>query len=473
MHNEFSVAILSSINQELLSHLIREDRQEDLCFALWNPSSGTARMTAMIFEVVLPEAGDRQVHGNASFNQQYFERVCRLAMEKNAAIAFLHSHPGPGWQDMSRDDVMAEKRIAGAANALTDLPFVGLTAGRDGIWSARFWIHREGKIFDREWCSYVREVGDQLKVSFNDHLLPVPKFREMFQRTLTVWGEKNHAQLARLRVGIVGLGSVGSLVAENLARMGLERITLIDFDEVQEHNLDRLNGATVDDIDTLKIDVAEREIQKSSTAEFVEIKKSAYSIAEKQGYKMALDCDVLFSCVDRPRARYILNHLAYTHLIPVIDGGIAARFKKREFSGVDWQLQTVGPTRACLSCLRVFDLGDVATEIEGKLDDPSYMRGLVDEHHFKRNENVFPFSSNLASLEVLQLVALVTGIAGITDFGVQRYRYNPGIMDQDILRVCNEDCGFVSLTAEGDKHFEIFGRDYGAEAARVRQSKRR
>lgn len=278
----------------------------------------------------------------------------------------------------------------------------------------------------------------------------------MFKRTINVWG-------------IVGLGSVGSIVAETLARMGMERISLIDFDEVQGHNLDRLLGATNDDIGRLKIDLIERQMLDAATAENIEIRKYPFSIAEEEGYSVALDCDVVFSCVDRPRPRYILNHFAYSHMVPVVDGGIAVRFKRGKFSGVDWQLQTVGPTRPCLSCLEVFNLGDVATETEGKLDDPSYMQGLSESHHFKRNENVFPFSANLASLEILQMVALVTAIAGISDFGIQRYRYNPGIVDSNIERVCKDDCEFVKLVAEGDKHFKLFGRDLGAEAARKRQ----
>lgn len=224
------------------------------------------------------------------------------------------------------------------------------------------------------------------------------------------------------------------------------------------------------DIGKLKIDVAERQIRRSATARHPVIAKIPFSIAEEPGYRAGLDCDVLFSCVDRPRPRYILNHFAYSHLIPVIDGGVAVRFKGGEFSGVDWQLQTVGPDHPCLSCLGAFDMGDVATEVEGKLDDPSYLQGLANDHRFKRNENVFPFSSNLASLEVLQLISLSTGIAGISDFGVQRFRYLPGILDADTERTCLRDCEFTSMIAQGDRHFALFGRDIGAELARARQT---
>ncbi len=470
MPKEFSIALLGEADETLKTHLIRDDYEEDVCFALWTPSEGANRFSALIHSPVLPLDGDRQRHGNASFNVQYFERVCQLAVQKGCGIAFLHSHPGNGWQEMSSDDIKAEHKIAGATLGLTELPLIGLTVGHDGVWSGRFWTHLRKKEYERHWCNSVRVVGNQLKVSFAEHLVPKPNFRELFKRTVTVWGEENHSILARLRIGIVGLGSVGSMVAENLARMGFQNFVLLDFDEVQAHNLDRLLGATIDDLGKLKIDVAEREIQKSATAENILIQKIPFSIAEKEGYQAALDCDVLFSCVDRPRPRYILNHFAYSHLIPVIDGGIAVRFKKSNFSGVDWQLQTVGPTRPCLNCLGVFNIGDVATEIEGKLDDPSYLNGLPKDHHFKRNENVFPFSSNLASLEVLQLIALVTGIAGITDFGIQRYRYIPGIIDSNTELTCKKNCDFTKLIAQGDCHFSLFGGDLGAQKARQRQN---
>lgn len=461
---ELSVALPETVNDDLKSHLIREDGQEDLTFALWTPSVGDNRRTGLVHTILLPEDGDRQVHGNASFNPQYFERACAKAMEEECGIAFLHSHPFPGWQRMSPDDIEAENQIAGTTSALTDLPLLGMTVGSDGTWSARFWEHTGQGHFERRWTPVVRSVGKRLESHFADHLVPEPDFKDLFRRTVTVWGENNHADLARLRIGIVGLGSVGSIVAETLARSGFGNLVLIDFDTVEPHNLDRLLNATEADLGQPKTMVAERRIRRVATASELDITRKEASIAEEEGYRAALDCDVLFSCVDRPRPRYILNHIAYRHLIPVVDGGIEVRFKEGNFSGADWQTQTVGPDRPCLACLDAYSPSDVSAEMDGLLEDPSYLDRLSEDHPYKQNENVLPFSMNLASMEVMQMVALVTGAARIEDFGVQRYRYMPGIMEAEWDRNCDPDCLFEKHVATGD---EILAPELGNDPSPV------
>lgn len=462
----FAAAMSADVHRVLRTQLLREDGQEDLCFALWTPSVGEERMTALIHTVLLPERGERQVHGNTSYNPQYLRRACEEAMRMGCGLALLHSHPdGRGWQGMSEDDVEAERRCAGPAGGLTGLPFVGLTLAGDEHWSGRVWTYQGGRVYQPQPCSVVRVVGKRLVPSFYDRLVPRPAFREQLRRTISVWGEENHAQLARLRIGVVGLGSVGSMVAESLARMGMTDFVLIDFDVVEYVNLDRLVIATEADVGRLKVEVAQERIERVATAAGVRVRGVPYSVVEPEGYRAALDCDVLFSCVDRARPRHILNHLAYAHMISVIDGGIQVRFKRERFSGVDWQLQTAGPERACLQCLGTYDPADVSTEEAGMMDDPSYLAGL-DTERVRRNENVFPFASNLASLEVMQLIALVTGIGGIDDFGVQRYRYVPGIMQADVERACDHSCEQPESVGEGDRHFSLMGRDLTAERAR-------
>lgn len=206
----YSAAFRSEVHSAALSHLIRADGQEDLCFAAWYPSNGRHRKTALLDRLILPQPGDRNVHGNASFEAQYFERALIEAANSGAGLAFLHSHLGPGWQDMSPDDLRAEHGHAAPVKGATGLPFVGLTVGTDGSWSARFWEKTAPSTYQRQWCSTVRTVGEELRVTFNNRLMPPPATSEILRRTISSWGAAKQANLARIHAGIIGAGSVGS-----------------------------------------------------------------------------------------------------------------------------------------------------------------------------------------------------------------------------------------------------------------------
>lgn len=52
-------------------------------------------------------------------------------------------------------------------------------------------------------------------------------------------GEAERARLAAARVGVAGLGGLGSHIAVMLARAGVGRLHLVDFDRVDEANLNR------------------------------------------------------------------------------------------------------------------------------------------------------------------------------------------------------------------------------------------
>ncbi|MBE7457446.1 MAG: ThiF family adenylyltransferase [Phycisphaerae bacterium] len=452
---EYSAAIDRRLHDRLVSHLLQHVRagqlQEDLCFALWRPSIGSQRFSALVFDCIMPEDGERLLRGNVCFTSEYLERATRIAAERDAGLALLHNHLGPGWQGMSLDDIEAERQRAAFVLAATHLPLLGLTVGTDEAWSARFWPRTAARCYERKWCSTVRVIGQQLAVTFHPDLRPPPDYRDELRRTVSVWGEKAQIQLVRTHVGIVGLGSVGRLVSESLARMGFERVSLIDFDVVEPHNLDRLLGAGTRDaqLRRLKVDVANEGFRAASTTATTNVRAIPRSLVEEKGFRAALDCDVLFSCVDRPWPRRILNHIAYAHLIPVIDGGIIVRMKQSRFRGAEWSVRTAGPGRACLACSGTFDPSLVDLERRGLLDDSSYLQGLDADHALRRNENVFMFSMSLAAHEVMHLVGLVTGILGIHNLGDQRYHYN---LRQMLVHdsTCIVGCESDGLVATGD-----------------------
>lgn len=451
-----SVALTQRLHTRAVEHLVRKDRQEDVCFALWNGSSGQERFTALLTELIFPEKDERVVRGNVSFKADYYFRALAAAITNKCGLALLHSHLGPGWQGLSSTDYAAEARCAGTVSAATGLPFLGMTLGTDGAWSSRYWNRTAPRTYAPVWCESVRFVGDSLCVTFHPTLMPEPEPRKRLKRTIGVWGWHGQAQLARLRVGIVGLGSVGSIVCELLARMGIERLVLIDFDRVEQVNLDRVLNASEKDLGRLKIEVARSAAEHSATAEAIKVSPVAHSIAEVEGYKAALDCDVLFSCVDRHWPRRILNHISYSHLIPVIDGGILVSLRRERLIGSDWHVHTVGPGRKCLECWGAFDPSIVGLERDGMLDDPSYLR---------QHENVIPFSASVGSLEVLQLAALMFGPA--CNLGDQNYHYATGTLDRTDDTGCEGECLYESLVGSADLECWPIGRDLAAEKVRA------
>ncbi len=466
----FSVALSRAGHVSARKHLVRPDHQEDLCFALWRPSRGQERETALVQILVLPRNGEREIHGNASFLPAYFERALGEAIDAGAGLAFMHSHPSVGWQDMSNDDENAERAIAAATLGATGLPLVGLTLGIDGAWSARFWIKKGPRTFQRQWCTSVRVVGDQLAVTYNDRLLPPPRWRPELTRTASAWGPDIQSQLARLHVGVVGVGSVGSIVAEALARMGIGRVRLLDFDSVQRHNLDRLLHAVDKDAlnRTAKVEVVARALRKHATADLFSVEPFELSVVEVEGFRAVLDCDVLFSCVDRPWPRNLLNFVAYAHLIPVVDGGIHVEAIRHRpgLKRADWRTHVVGPDHKCLECLRQYDAGMVAADREGYFDDPSYIEGLPDSHPIKQNENVFTFSLATAAQEVLQMLALTVLPSGLSNPGAQNFHFVTANLDVD-PSLCRPNCFYHSLIGVGDHATVSFtGRHKVAEEQR-------
>jgi len=449
----YHIAIAEEHDQTLFHHLIRMDEQEDLCFVLYNLSSGNSRNTAIIKELILPYDNERMLHGNVSFTAAYFERVSSLALKKKCGIGFIHCHYANGWQSMSRDDIDAEKMLAPRVKAITGLPLFGLTLSRDRFWSARTWIKEGPKNYVRHDCKSIRVVGKGLRLSINEQCYPKLSFDEAFSRTISAWGEQKQAVISRLKICIVGLGSVGSIVAEALVKTGFRDITLLDFDVVKKKNLDRLNGIGFSSIGKFKVLAIGKYLEEVSATTELKIDMLTWSIIEKEGLKAALDADVIFSCVDRPWPRYILNVISYANLIPVIDGGIDSSANRRgdNLEQARWKAHAVNPGRRCLCCLGQYAPEDVALEQSGLLEDPHYIKNLPKDHFIHRGENVYAFSLGLAGMEMQQLLSLLLQPRG-QYCGPKEYNFNSGTIDSDFEFNCKPDCEYSNdMFATGDK----------------------
>ena len=470
MTRRTSVAMTVAVEEALTARLVRPDGQEDLCLATYRPSTGASRSTALIREVIPPEPGERHVHGNATITADYILRGAAVAQEDGCGLVLLHSHPGGcGWQLMSGPDRDCESSYANLVREITGLPLVGMTlASGDRTWSARQWDLGVGQDVDCTHCANVRVIGDRLVVSWNDAVCPAPRSTGSQVRTVSAWGDERQADLARRRVLVVGAGSVGLDVAIRLAASGLCHLTIMDFDLVEERNLDRLVGARRRDarLRRAKIHVARREAEAAATTADGAVEVSDRSICEPDGLKLALDHDLIFSCVDRPWPRAVLNSLAYSDLIPVIDGGIAIdTFDDGTMRNATWRSHVIRPGRPCMACNEQLDMGSVTADRQGLFEDPSYIAG--DGHAVvPAGQNVAPLSISVAASLLAQYVSFSVGPAGFGEPGPLQYALSTHQLDR--LGCSSKPHCSVEMDEDvGDLRAELTGRHERAEQQRM------
>lgn len=450
---EYSVAWRADVErtarQHLLQHYKRGLAQEDIALATWYPAEGSNRYTAVIDEVLLPNRDERVLKGNVQMTGDFLRRCRNRALSKGAGMAVMHNHLGPGWQGMSTDDVVMEQRSVSNPARATGLPVVGLTLGTDGTWSARFWPRTE-RGYRREWCNTIRILAPaRLQIWRNPQmhasLAELSAFR--FRRSVEAWGTESQASLAALRVGIVGLGSVGALAAEIMGRIGVRRLVLVDMDRIEEHNLDRLLHAGRWDLGRYKVHLAAEHLERCADGALDELVVLPISLRKAKAYRALADCDVILGCADKPIARDLINHLAVCHLIPVIEAGVALRSRNDQLHKGHVVSQIVTPDSQCLRCSRQYTTDQVSLELEGLLEDPEYIQSLPGDSR-PSTANIFPASLGAAWQQASLFVRLILGPEWWPAIGQQRYHLSVNSLHGE-MDTCDEYCDVHARSCRG------------------------
>jgi hypothetical protein len=142
------------------------------------------------------------------------------------------------------------------------------------------------------------------------------------QRHAQLFGCGTTQRLKELSVAVVGCSGTGSPVIEQLARLGVGRLVLVDPDRVEEKNLNRILNARREDayLGRPKVEVMARAIAAMGLATELEI--IAENLATPRAVKAVAECDVVFGCMDGVEGRHLLNRLAAYYVLPYFDIGV-------------------------------------------------------------------------------------------------------------------------------------------------------
>ena len=131
----------------------------------------------------------------------------------------------------------------------------------------------------------------------------IPSKEEM-QRTLEArHGKELQARFTDSTVAVCGLGGLGSNIAVSLARAGIGRLILIDFDRVDISNLHR-QQYQVDQIGYCKTDALKETLQKISP--YTDIVTHTVRVTEENLTELLQDADIICEAFDDAEAKAML-----------------------------------------------------------------------------------------------------------------------------------------------------------------------
>lgn len=228
--------------------------------------------------------------------------------------------------------------------------------------------------------------------------------KTQFDRQIRMFGPAGQQILAGLCIGIVGLGGTGSIVAQELAHLGISSFVLMDPDTIELSNLNRVVGAASTDVGRPKVFIAERLIKGINRNATVSPIVGSVNLNETA--KKLTVCDFLFICTDSHGSRAVLNQLSYQYYLPAIDMGVLIDAKDREIR-VTGRIQMIGPGLSCLLCANILDpeavRRDLMTEFE-RQNDP-YIVGSPEPQ-----PAVISINGTVSSLAVSMFLSAVTGL---------------------------------------------------------------
>ena len=342
---------------------------------------------------------------NVSVKSTAFMRVLKASDTANESIVFVHTHPGGETFFSTQDD-------------RTETPFFRTVFTRvvRATHHGSLIFAEPDRFIGRVWLSDgttvpltdIRVVGDRWRFLRADHVAePLPVF---FDRQVRAFGPEIQHVLAQLHVGVVGAGGTGSPTIEQLTRLGIGTLTVIDDQTLDRSNINRVYNSGVADVNLPKVEIVRRTVEHIAVN--TRLRTFQGRITQEAVAQELRSCDVIFGCTDDHWGRAILNELALRYLIPVIDMGVKVASEKGKITHIFSRVTMLQPGYACLHCRQRISperarLEGLNPEELARLRGLGYAEGLEDPA-----PAVISFTSLTASLAVSEFLNRLIGFTG-------------------------------------------------------------
>jgi hypothetical protein len=345
----------------LRSFLFPDDGREAVAVMLCGRRDGDRRHRLLAREIHgIPYDECERTQMNVTWQPDYIAPILERAAAKRLSVVKIHSHPG-GYAAFSKTDDEGDARllpmIRGWVEA--DIPHGSAIMLPDGQIFGH--ILQAKEIF--EPITAINVAGDDLLFWYQDMgSVAVPDFAASHAQ---VFDKGTIERLQRLWIAVIGASGTGSLVIEQLMRLGVGVLVIIDDDHVEARNVNRIVNTTMRDAaeERAKVDVLAEAIERTGLGtKVIHIKKNLW---DPETVRAVAQCDIVFGCMDTIDGRFLLNTLATYYSLPYFDLGVRLEAVRKD-SGTGRIREVCGsvhymqPGRSSLISRELFTMKDVA-----------------------------------------------------------------------------------------------------------------
>lgn len=333
---------------------------EQGCFCLLREGRGLRGRRLLAVDPIFPpsDAWETQGTGHLRPTARWVSAAVSAAVSSGAGLLFVHSHPDPAHPpELSLLDETAVHALAETLAPMLEGPFAAVVTHSAG-WSGMIWDDVGLVPIDR-----VVSVGRILRPLSPRIVGRIAEGDEALDaRQADALGDV-HSRLRDLEVAVVGSGGLGSPLAEQIVRMGVAGVTLVDHDVLDTpSNVRRVFGSTAADLrgttPPAKVDVVGRHLDQFGLAP--PVRRVRGDIRQEQVFRALLDADVVISCTDTHGSRAVVNDLPSTCMLPVVDMGVRVGSKANgALVALAAEVRVLTPTTPCLWCRKAIS-ADVA-----------------------------------------------------------------------------------------------------------------
>jgi hypothetical protein len=233
---------------------------------------------------------------------------------------------------------------------------------------------------------------------------------ERFERQMRVFGEAGQKKLRAASVAIVGVGGLGTHVVQQLALLGVGRLTLMDSEALDITNRNRYIGAWHDDPipSSRKVDLAERLVKLIDPG--VNVDKLDDSFVSEDGFRRITSSQHVFGCLDSEGARLVLNELCAAYARPYFD--LASDIIPGDAPNYGGRICAAWDGNGCIVCWGVLDMEEAQVDLAGPKErsDRDAIYGVNRQALGRSGPSVVSVNGVVASLGVTEFMVAVTGL---------------------------------------------------------------